>query len=147
MIINDIISLDRTQCSVECHSKKRIFEKISEIAVLQSPELDQVEVLSSLLGREKMGSTGIGNGIAIPHGRIKGLSHMIAVILTTNSPIDFDAIDSQAVDIFFAILVPEEQTSQHLEALSGIAKKLSNKDIVKAIRKAENKNEIVAALA
>jgi len=147
MIINDIISLDRTQCSVECHSKKRIFEKISEIAVMQSPELDQVEILSSLLSREKMGSTGIGNGIAIPHGRIKGLSNMIAVILTSSTPVDFDAIDSQPVDIFFAILVPEEQTSQHLEALAGIARKLSNKDIVKALRKAENKNEIVAALA
>ncbi|MGB3724152.1 MAG: PTS IIA-like nitrogen regulatory protein PtsN [Glaciecola sp.] len=147
MIINDIISLDRTQCSVECNSKKRIFETISEIAVKQSPELDQVEVLASLVNREKMGSTGIGNGIAIPHGRIKGLTNMIAVILTSNKPIEFDAIDSQPVDIFFAILVPDEQTNQHLEALSGIARKLSNKDIVKAIRKAENKNQIVAALA
>lgn len=147
MIINDIISLDRTQCSVECHSKKRVFEVISEIAVQQSPELDQVEILSSLLSREKMGSTGIGNGIAIPHGRIKGLSNMIAVIVTSNQAIDFDAIDSLPVDIFFAILVPDEQTDKHLQALSGIARKLSNKDTVKAIRKAENKNQIIAALA
>lgn len=147
MIINDIISLDRTQCSVECNSKKRIFEMISEIAVQQSPELDQVEVLTSLLAREKMGSTGIGNGIAIPHGRIKGLNNMIAVIVTSNKAIDFDAIDSNPVDIFFAILVPDEQTDQHLQALSGIARKLSNKDTVKALRKAENRNEIVAALA
>lgn len=147
MIINDIISLDRTQCSVECQSKKRIFEVISEIAVQQSPELDQVEVLSSLLSREKMGSTGIGHGIAIPHGKIKGLSQMIAVIVTSNQPIEFDAIDSQPVDIFFAILVPEEQTDKHIQALSGIARKLSNKDTVKAIRSANNKNEIVAALA
>jgi PTS system nitrogen regulatory IIA component len=147
MVINDIISLDRTKCLVECQSKKRIFEVISEIAVQQSPELDQVEVLSSLLSREKMGSTGIGNGIAIPHGKIKGLGNMIAVIVTSNKPIEFDAIDSQPVDIFFAILVPEEQTDKHLQALSGIAKKLSDKDIVKAVRRATTKNEIVAALA
>lgn len=147
MVINDIISLDRTQCLVECQSKKRIFEVISEIAVQQSPELDQVEVLSSLLGREKMGSTGIGNGIAIPHGKIRGLANMIAVIVTSNKPIEFDAIDSQPVDIFFAILVPEEQTDKHLQALSGIARKLSNKDTVRAVRQATNKNEIVAALA
>jgi PTS system nitrogen regulatory IIA component len=147
MIINDIISLDRTQCAVECHSKKRIFELISEIAVQQSPELDQTEVLMSLMTREKMGSTGIGHGIAIPHGKIKGLGNMIAVIVTSNEPIDFDAIDSKPVDIFFAILVPEEQTDQHLQALSGIARKLSDKDTVKAIRKATTKNEIVAALA
>ena len=147
MIINDIISLGRTQCSVECQSKKRIFEIISEIAVQQSPELDQAEVLSSLISREKMGSTGIGNGIAIPHGRIKGLENMIAVIVTSNKAIEFDAIDSLPVDIFFAILVPDEQTDKHLQALSGIARKLSDKEIVKAIRKAENKNQIVAALA
>ncbi|OFA30495.1 PTS IIA-like nitrogen-regulatory protein PtsN [Glaciecola punicea] len=146
MIINDIISLDRTQCAVQCNSKKRIFEIISEMAVAQSPELDQIEVLASLLAREKMGSTGIGHGIAIPHGKIKGLNNMIAVIITTNQPIDFDAIDSKPVDIFFTILVPEEQTDKHLQALSGIAKKLSNKDTVKTIRKATTKNELVAAL-
>jgi len=116
------------------------------MAVAQSPELDQIEVLASLLAREKMGSTGIGHGIAIPHGKIKGLSNMIAVIITTNQPIDFDAIDSKPVDIFFTILVPEEQTDKHLQALSGIAKKLSNKDTVKTIRKATTKNELVAAL-
>ena len=124
-----------------------MFEVISQIAVQQSPELDQIEVLASLVNREKMGSTGIGNGIAIPHGKIKGLTNMIAVIVTSNQPIEFDAIDGNPVDIFFAILVPDEQTEQHLQALSGIARKLSNKDIVKAIRKAETKNEIVAALS
>ncbi len=147
MIINDIISLDRTQCSVKCQSKKRIFEIISEIAVEQSPELDQGEVLTSLLGRERMGSTGIGHGIAIPHGKIQGLTNMIAIIVTSDCPIEFDAIDSQPVDIFFAILVPEEQTDKHIQALSGIARKLSDKETVKAIRNANNKNEIVAALA
>jgi PTS system nitrogen regulatory IIA component len=66
--------------------------------------------------------------------------------VTSSQPIDFDAIDSKPVDIFFAILVPKVQTDKHLQALSGIARKLSDKNIVKAIRKATNKNEIVAAL-
>ncbi|MEM0910395.1 MAG: PTS IIA-like nitrogen regulatory protein PtsN [Pseudomonadota bacterium] len=147
MIITDIISLDRTQCAVECHSKKRILEVISEIAVKQNPELDQAEVLNALVNREKMGSTGIGNGIAIPHGRINGIENIIAVILTSEHGIDFDAIDNQQVDVFFALLVPNDAGNSHLESLSAIARKLSNKDIVKAIRNAENKNQIVAALA
>ncbi|WP_395340615.1 PTS IIA-like nitrogen regulatory protein PtsN [Ningiella sp. W23] len=147
MIISDIISLDRTQCSVDCHSKKRIFEVISEIAVKQNPRLNQSEVLSSLLSREKMGSTGIGNGIAIPHGRIDGINQIMAIIVTSDEPIEFDAIDNKPVDIFFAILVPSEEADTHLKALSGIARKLSDKDIVKAIRKAEDKKEIVSALA
>jgi PTS system nitrogen regulatory IIA component len=147
MIISDIISLDRTQCSVDCQNKKRIFEMISEIAIKQNPQLDQAEVLSSLINREKMGSTGIGNGIALPHGRIKGISQIMAIILTTDEPIEFDAIDNKPVDIFFAILVPAEEAETHLKALAGIARKLSNKDIVKAIRNAENKKEIISALA
>lgn len=147
MIISDIISLDRTQCSVDCQSKKRIFEMISEIAIKQNPQLDQDEVLSGLINREKMGSTGIGNGIAIPHGRIKGISQIMAIIVTTEEPIEFDAIDNKPVDIFFAILVPAEEAETHLKALAGIARKLSNKDIVKAIRNAQTKKEIISALA
>jgi PTS system nitrogen regulatory IIA component len=147
MIISDIISLDRTQCSVDCQSKKRIFEVISEIAIQQIPQLDQAEVLTSLVNREKMGSTGIGNGIAIPHGRINGINQIMAIIVTTGESIEFDAIDGRPVDIFFAILVPAEETDAHLKALAGIARKLSDKDVVKAIRNAENKKEIVAALA
>lgn len=147
MIISDIISLDRIQCSVGCQSKKKIFETISELAVKQLPELDQVDVLCSLLAREKKGSTGIGNGIAIPHGRIKDLTNMIAIIITSEKPIEFDAIDQQPVDIFFAILVPEEKTHQHLEALSGIARKLSDQNIVNLIRTAGSKQEIITALA
>lgn len=113
----------------------------------QNPQLDQAEVLSALVNREKMGSTGIGNGIAIPHGRIKGIAQIMAIILTTDDPIEFDAIDNKPVDIFFAILVPSEEADTHLQALAGIARKLSNKDIVKAIRKAQNKKEIISALA
>lgn len=146
MIISDIISLDRTQCAVECHSKKRIFEVISEIALKQNPRLNQDEVLSSLVNREKMGSTGIGNGIAIPHGRIVGLEHIMAVIVTSEEPIEFDAIDGKPVDIFFAILVPNDEAETHLKALAGIARKLSDKEIVRAIRNAEDKKAIVAAL-
>jgi PTS system nitrogen regulatory IIA component len=147
MIISDIISLDRTQCAVECHSKKRIFELITEIALKQNPRLNQDEVLTSLVNREKMGSTGIGNGIAIPHGRIVGLEHIMAVIITSDEPIEFDAIDGKPVDIFFAILVPNDEAETHLKTLAGIARKLSDKDIVKAIRNAEDKKAIVAALA
>ena len=147
MLISDIISLDRTQCSVDCHSKKKIFELISESAVNYDPSLSQIDVLNSLLCREKMGSTGIGNGIAIPHGRISGIDNIVAFIITSAQGIYFDAIDNKPVDIFFAILVPEEQAESHLQALAGIAKKLSNKDTVKAIREAKDKYQIISALA
>jgi PTS system nitrogen regulatory IIA component len=147
MIISDIISLDRTECAVECQSKKRIFEVISEIAVKENPQLNIGDVLSSMLAREKMGSTGIGNGIAIPHGRIDGIQDIVAIVVTSEEPIQFDAIDDKPVDIFFALLVPTEQTQEHLQTLSSIAQKLSEKEIVKAIRNATNRDEIISALA
>ncbi len=147
MIISDIISLDRTECAVECQSKKRIFEVISEIAVKGNPQLNLNDVLASMLAREKMGSTGIGNGIAIPHGRIEGIKDIVAIIVTSEEPIKFDAIDDKPVDIFFALLVPSEQTQEHLQTLSSIAQKLSDKNIVKAIRNAVTRDEIISALA
>lgn len=146
MNIQALISLDRTQCAVQCNSKKRILEIIGNIASEQNPEVERDEVIAALMAREKMGSTGIGNGIALPHGRLTGLSAVTAVVVTTTPAINFDAIDDKPVDIFFAILVPEDQTEGHLQTLATIAGKLSQKSIVKAIRNAESKDQILHAL-
>lgn len=146
MDIKAIVSLDRTECAVQCNSKKRILEIISDIAAQDNESIDQVTVLNSLLSRERMGSTGIGNGIALPHGRLAGLEHVMAIIVTCIPAINFDALDEKPVDIFFALLVPEEQTEGHLQTLATVAGKLSDKDTVKAIRRAKTNEDIVSAL-
>ncbi len=146
MDIQAIVSLNRTECAVQCNSKKRILEIISDIAARNNSEVESVDVLNSLLGREKMGSTGIGNGIALPHGRLPGLDKVIAIVVTSNPPIPFDAIDNKPVDIFFALLVPEEQTEGHLQTLAMVAGKLSDKETVKAIRNATTSDDILSAL-
>lgn len=146
MNIQALVSLDRTECAVQCNSKKRILEIISDIAAQTNPEVEKETVLNALLSREKVGSTGIGNGIALPHGRLPELTKVTAVVVTTTPAINFDAIDDKPVDIFFAILVPENQTEGHLQTLATIAGKLSQKDIIKAIRGAETKEEVIAAL-
>ena len=146
MDIKAIVSLNRTECAVQCNSKKRILEIISDIAAQDNESIDQVTVLNSLLSRERMGSTGIGNGIALPHGRLAGLEHVIAIIVTCIPAINFDALDEKPVDIFFALLVPEEQTEGHLQTLATVAGKLSDKDTVKAIRRAKTNEDIVSAL-
>ncbi|HAW76110.1 MAG TPA: PTS IIA-like nitrogen-regulatory protein PtsN [Alteromonas australica] len=147
MEIQAIVSLDRTECAVQCNSKKRILEIISNIAAKNNDNIDETTVLTSLLNRERMGSTGIGNGIALPHGRLAGLESVIAIIVTSNAAINFDALDNQPVDIFFALLVPEEQTEGHLQTLATVAGKLSDKETVKAIRRATNSDDIIAALS
>ena len=147
MDIQAIVSLDRTECAVQCNSKKRILEIIADIAAKQNENIDQATVLNSLLARERMGSTGIGNGIALPHGRLPGLEKVIAIVVTSTPAIDFDALDEKPVDIFFALLVPEEQTEGHLQTLATVAGKLSDKETIKAIRRATTSDDILTALS
>lgn len=146
MEIKDILSPDCTSCAVQGTSKKRIFEVISQVAAERLQNIDQATVLSSLLSREKMGSTGIGNGIALPHGRLQDLEKVIAILITCEPSIEFDAIDNVPVDIFFAILVPEDQAQGHLQTLATIATKLSDKDVVKSIRKAQTDEQLYEAI-
>ena len=146
MDIQAIVSLDRTECAVQCNSKKRILEIIAEIAAKNNQNIEQATVLTSLLARERMGSTGIGNGIALPHGRLAGLDRVIAIVVTSTPAIDFDALDEKPVDIFFALLVPEDQTEGHLQTLATVAAKLSDKETINAIRRATTSDDIVKAL-
>jgi PTS system nitrogen regulatory IIA component len=109
MDIQAIVSLDRTECAVQCNSKKRILEIIADIAAKQNENIDQATVLNSLMARERMGSTGIGNGIALPHGRLPGLEKVIAIVVTSTPAIDFDALDEKPVDIFLHCLFPRNK--------------------------------------
>lgn len=146
MEIKDILTPDCTSCAVQGSSKKRILETISQIASSQLSDIDEGVILTSLLAREKMGSTGIGNGIALPHGRLPGIEKVIAVLVTSKPAIAFDAIDNNPVDIFFALIVPENQAQGHLQTLATIAGKLSDKEVVKALRKAEDNQQLFASI-
>ncbi len=142
MEITDILRPDCTLCAVQGSSKKKILELISLKASEFLPDIDQAVILSSLMGREKMGSTGIGGGIALPHGRLAELDKALAVLVTSESPIEFDAIDNAPVDIFFAILVPEAKASEHLGTLAAIAQKLNDKTTLASIRQATTSEQL-----
>lgn len=141
MEVADILSRDCTRSAVACTSKKRALEIISELAA-QHLNISSQQLFDSLLAREKMGSTGIGNGIAIPHGRISDSNQATAVLLTFAEPVEFDAIDNQPVSLVFALLVPEQECKQHLKTLSLIAEKLSDKQICKQLRQATSDDEL-----
>ncbi|EEY37591.1 PTS system, nitrogen regulatory IIA component [Vibrio mimicus SX-4] len=95
-----------------------------------------------MLSREKMGSTGIGNGIAIPHARMSDSEKAVAVLLQCEEPIEFDAIDNRPVDLLFALLVPEDQCKEHLKTLACMAERLNDKQILKQLRHAESDQEL-----
>lgn len=142
MKLQDILTPDCTICAVPAASKKRILEYLSSLAAEKLANHDTFQLLESLVKRERMGSTGIGNGIAIPHGRLIDATKPIAVLITTEQAIDFDAIDHRPVDIFIALFVPEEECQNHLCTLQSIATIFRDKQFCKQVRQCKSNHEL-----
>ncbi|CAM4296589.1 PTS IIA-like nitrogen regulatory protein PtsN [Vibrio astriarenae] len=141
MQLSEVLTLDCTKSAVPCTSKKRALELISEL-VAEQTGISSTELFECMLSREKMGSTGIGNGIAIPHARMQSTDNAVAVLLQCQDPIEFDAIDNRPVDILFALLVPDAQCKEHLKTLSSMAERLNDKQVLKQLRNAQNDQEL-----
>lgn len=119
--LTKLLTPERTACSAPGISKKRVFESVARLISDDQPSLPYDEVFSHLIGREKLGSTGLGQGIAIPHCRIENCSRPLGTLMTLSDPIDYDAPDDKPVDLIFVLLVPQEADQQHLDALADIA--------------------------
>ncbi|WP_448569864.1 PTS IIA-like nitrogen regulatory protein PtsN [Thalassotalea ganghwensis] len=146
MKLLEMLSLDCTLCAVHASSKKKILELLSEKASEHLKQFSTYDLLASLIAREKMGSTGIGGGIAIPHGRLTDTEQAIVVLATSEQPIDFDAIDNRPVDIFVALFVPEQECQAHLSTLQSIAQLFSDKQFCKELRKSTTSEEMFALI-
>lgn len=146
MNIVDLLTLERVSSCTDIGSKKRLLEQLSELLAGSSPQLSQHEVFEALLNREKLGSTGLGKGVAIPHGRMAGLEKPLCAFIRLNNPVDFDAADGQSVDLVFCLLVPEDSTEEHLQVLSTIAEIFSNPGVCTALRQCTDSNCILGQL-
>ena len=145
MQIESLISPGRTLCGIEGGSKKRALELLANSIAQDIPEIDADELFRRLIGRERLGSTGIGHGVAIPHCRIDRCEAAVGALITLADPIDFDAIDSQPVDILFAMLVPEDAHDEHLQTLATLAGALNNPDYRQRLRKATSDEDLYQA--
>jgi PTS system nitrogen regulatory IIA component len=105
------------------------------------PDYTEAEIFDSLVARERLGSTGLGDGVALPHGRLRGLKQPIAALVTLGKGIDFDAIDQQPVDLLYALLVPEESNDEHLKILAQLAGLFSNPDFCSRLRSCNDSNQ------
>lgn len=123
--LSQILSPSQVLVSVDATSKKRAFEEAG-LLFENLHGLNRALITDSLFARERLGSTGLGHGVAIPHGRIKGLKAPMAAVFQLQAPIGFDAPDEQAVALLIFLLVPEAATQKHLEILSEIAELLSD---------------------
>ncbi|WP_248748890.1 PTS IIA-like nitrogen regulatory protein PtsN [Pseudomonas sp. MWU15-20650] len=135
--LETILTPGRSLVNVPGGSKKRALEQIANLIGREVPELDTQAVYEALIAREKLGSTGFGNGIAIPHCRLKGCENPVSALLHLDHPIDFDAIDGAPVDLLFVLLVPEAATDAHLELLRQIASMLDRKEVRDKLRSAK----------
>lgn len=138
MDLTTILSPERTLWCASCQSKKRTIEEISEILSEHLSGPSPHEIFDALIERERLGSTGLGDGIGIPHCRLSACEKPTGVLLLLNNPIDFDSIDRQKVDIIFALVVPQEANDDHLDILATIAGKFSQAEFRDELRAAKS---------
>ena len=141
-----ILPVTQVLVSVDATSKKRAFEEAG-LLFEGLHGLSRALVTDSLFARERLGSTGLGHGVAIPHGRIKGLKAPMAAVFQLERPIGFDAPDEQPVVLLIFLLVPEAATQKHLEILSEIAELLSDSSLREKIKASTNADELHAMIA
>ena len=140
--LDQILAPERVRSSVPAGSRKRTLQVLGEVLAGAEPEISAQAVFDRLVARERLGSTGVGDGCALPHARVPGLGHTLAAFLRLRRGVDFDAPDQEPVDLVFGLLVPDESTDEHLQALAAIARILSDEAVRSSIRSTEEPGRI-----
>lgn len=142
MQIQAILTQNRTLNQAVGGSKKRVMETLAQLIAEDQPAISAEDVFQSLVARERLGSTGIGGGIAIPHCRFPTDGATLGALVTLKDAIDFDAVDNAPVDIVFAMLVPENTEASHLQTLASLAEALQQEGYVERLRSASSSEEL-----
>jgi nitrogen PTS system EIIA component len=146
MQVTELLNIERISCANQAGSKKRVLEQMSQLIAAGQTELSQDQIFDSLISRERLGSTGLGHGVAIPHARIKDSDKTIAAVIKLNQGVDYDSPDQKPVDLLFALLVPENSTEEHLQLLAQLAEMFSDTEFVTKLRAANDAGELYQAL-
>jgi nitrogen PTS system EIIA component len=147
MKISDLLTADRVVCIDEVSSKKRTLEMLSELLASSDAELTAGDIFDSLLSRERLGSTGLGHGVAIPHGRVAGIDSAVAAMLKLGYGVDYDAPDREPVDVLFALLVPKASTDEHLQILAALARMFADPPTLARLRVAGDREALLAEVS
>lgn len=135
-LVAELLPLCNVVADLEAGSKRELLEKLGALFEAGNAQLARAKIVDSLAAREKLGSTAMGHGIAIPHGRIKGLHETVGAFVRLKTPLPFDAPDGQPVNLLFALLVPQQATDMHLLILSELAQLFSEKPLREGLRSA-----------
>ncbi|MCE1238825.1 MAG: PTS IIA-like nitrogen regulatory protein PtsN [Azonexaceae bacterium] len=139
----NILSVEQVLLDLDAGSKKRVFEQAGMLFEARLGVARSV-IFDSLFAREKLGSTGLGQGVAIPHGRIKGLKQAAGAVIRLASPIPFDSPDGRPVTLLFVLLVPEQATEEHLQILSELAQRFSDRNFRESLQAAPDADSVIA---
>ncbi len=134
MQISEILSSDRIRSDIVCESKKNALAIAAKLIANADSSLSQNSVFDCFLARERLGTTGLGNGIAIPHGRLQYNQATLASFIKIRNGVDYDSVDGKPVDLLFALIVPEDATDEHLQILSKLAEKFDDRNLVHKMR-------------
>ena len=143
--LSDLLHPDLIVVGVAATNKKNLFQQLGALAA-PALDLDATEVATALFEREKLGSTGFGGGVAIPHARIKGLPRIVLVIARLAQPIEFQAVDDLPVDIAVTMLSPPEAGADHLKALARVSRRFRDRTFVAKLRGAGSRDALYALL-
>lgn len=141
MQIRDLLSPERVVWNIQATSKKRAIEILSELLARDAGPQDAASIFSAMLHRERLGSTAVGHGTALPHGRVAGLQHPLGSMIRLVEPVEYDAADGIPVDIIFALIVPEDASEEDLQSLKALAREIKNPDLQAALRRAHSSSE------
>jgi PTS system nitrogen regulatory IIA component len=145
MNISDLLAPDAVIAALKVQSKKQLLQDVSARAAAQT-KLPERKIFEILNERERLGSTGVGQGIAIPHGRVPDLKTIVGVFARLESPIDYDAVDKQPVDLVFMLLAPADAGADHLKALARVSRLLRNQQACEKLRAATKAEALYAIL-
>ena len=143
MLPEDLLQPDQISLGDDASSKKRALEHLSELLAAGTNTPSAETIYEKLLERERLGSTGMSQGIALPHARMKGIGKPVGAFIHLKQGIDFDATDHKPVDILFGLLVPEQATDVHLELLASLASLFRKPEICAQMRQAESTDRII----
>ncbi len=142
MNITKFLTASNFAANVNCVSKKSALENVCLLATQGISSIKQKDALNALIEREKLGSTAIGYGVALPHARLDGIDRPLAALIHLTSPINFDSPDDEPVDLLFGLLIPVENTDEHLKILSKLAELFSIKSFREQLRNAKTNEDL-----
>ncbi len=145
MDLSDLIEVPAIMPALRANSKKQLLQLLAERAAAITG-LPEREVFDTILQRERLGSTGVGNGIAIPHGKLAGVKRITGVFARLDAPVDFEALDDQPVDLMFLLLAPEGAGADHLKALARVSRMLRDRSMTEKLRGSDNPEALYALL-